>query len=103
MENLIKDPLIVMSFPILETEKFDRDATVKALLDRRKEIEDTFKNNEYLKLDFTRQEIVGLKSTNPKFSDYIAINLVLRFDEKYKNNNIVSLHNVDTLFDHYCD
>jgi|SRR6266404_5767450 len=100
IEFLVKDTLVVMPFPMENMEKFDRTATVKALLDRKADIESTFKNNEYIKLDLTNQELVGIKNTSDKFSDYIALNLVTRNHARYKDSNILSLGNVNDLFEH---
>ncbi len=105
MNNTVNDPLVVMEFPIMGGENADRNTVVRALLERRPIIESTFTNDEYLKLDLTRQEIIGLKSTayvgKTKITDLPALNHVLSNNEIYIGNNITNLGNVSTIYKYY--
>lgn len=107
MQSIIKDPLVVMDFPI-DNEK-DKTAIVRALLERKAEVESTFANDEFLKLDLTHQELVGIKSTatmvtskgEMPISDLPALNYVISNSDKHKGSKILNIGNVSKLYEHY--
>jgi hypothetical protein len=105
MDNLINDPLVVMEFPILGGGDADRDAVVRALLERRGDIESKFMNDEFLKLDLTHQELLGIKSTtqigNLPVGDLPALDYVIGHTEKYKGSNVINLGNVSTVYNYH--
>jgi hypothetical protein len=100
---MVYDELVVMDFPL--GEKIDRNAVVRALLDRKEDIENTFKNNEYLKLDLTHQELVGIKSSasigKMKVGDLPALGFVIANNDKYKDADMKNLGNVNMLYDYF--
>lgn len=102
---MFNEQLVVMDFPI--GEKVDRDTIVRSLLDRRSDIENTFKNDEYLKLDLTHQEILGVKSSsymgNVKIGDLPLFGKILSKNERYKNADIKNLGNVNMLYKFFMD
>lgn len=107
MNSIIKDPLVVMNFPITEG---DRNSVVRALLERKSDIESTFANDEFLKLDLTHQELVGMKSTSTMVTqlgeqligDRPALNYVISHSEKYKESNILDIGNVSAVYNYCC-
>lgn len=105
MDNLINDPLVVMDFPIMGGAEANRNDVVRALLERRENIESTFKNDEFLKLDLTHQELVGIKSTaqigRMPIGDLPALDYVIRNTEKYNGSNVINIGNVSAVFN-YC-
>jgi len=105
VDNLINDPLVVMEFPIMGGAEANRNDVVRALLERRENIENTFKNDEFLKLDLTHQELVGIKSTaqigTMPIGDRPALDYVMRKTEKYKGCNVIDIGKVSTVFN-YC-
>jgi hypothetical protein len=100
--NMITDELIVMEAPELMGEP-SKDEVIGFILGRRLEIESIFPNNEYLKLDLTHGELLGLKSTavidGVPISDLTAISWVIRHTEKYKDADIINLGNVEMLYE----
>lgn len=82
-----------------------REEVARVLLDKQEAIESTFKDDEYLKIDLTNAEIVGLKSHaklgEMPIGDLPAINYVLAHDDKYKNANLLNLGNVEALYKKY--
>lgn len=106
MSTIINDPLVVMEFPLIEGETADRNTVVRALLEKRADIESTFKNDEYLKLDLTHQELIGLKSTaflgKMPIGDLPAINYVLSNNDRHNKSKILNLGNVSMVYKHFC-
>lgn len=105
MDNLINDTLVVMDFPIAGGAKADRNDVVRALLERREIIENTFKNDEFLKLDLSHQELVGIKSTaqigTMPIGDRPALDYVIRKTEKYNGCNLIDIGKVSTVFNYF--
>lgn len=109
MSGIIKDPLVVMDFPIEGGDEIDKSAIVRALLERKTEVKSTFANDEFLKLDLTHQELVGIKSTSTiatkeremPIGDLPALNYVISHSEKYKESKILNIGNVSTLYQHH--
>ncbi len=106
MNTIGDDTLIVMPFPFIG-ENTDRTAVTKALLENRADIESTFKNDEYLKLDLTHKEIIGYKSTqglttlgHMPIGDLPAFNYIIQNNGKYTNSKIINLGNVRLIFEH---
>jgi hypothetical protein len=99
---MIKDDLKVLEVPELKEGDFNRNKVAKMLLNKQKEIEEFFDNDEYIKLDMTNMEIIGLKSTSvfgkTPIGDLPAIDFAIRNNEKYKDSNIVNLGNVSLLY-----
>jgi hypothetical protein len=86
----------------IKKESAREDATSLIIL-RKWDIEATFTENEYLKIDFTNGEILGLKShamlgTMP-IGDLPAMNYVIARDEKYKDADMLNLGNVSDLYE----
>jgi hypothetical protein len=80
-----------------------KEDIIKFILDNRQQIENNFANDEYLKLDLTHGELLGIKSTaiilgNP-ISDMTAISWVIKHNEKYKDADIINLGNVRMLYE----
>jgi hypothetical protein len=98
-----KDQLIAMNFPI--DKDAGRNVIIKALLDRKADIKNAFKNNEYLGLDFKNQELIGIKSTssigNIKVGDLPAFLYAIGSSEKYNHSDIARLGNVDMIYEHF--
>lgn len=109
MQGIIKDPLVVMEFPISGDHEKNKSVIVRALLERKADVESTFANDEFLKLDLTHQELVGIKSTATMVTDkgvmpigdLPALNYVISNSEKYKKSKILNMGNVSTLYKHY--
>lgn len=105
MDNLINDPLVVMDFPILGGDQADRNTVVRALLERRMDIESKFMNDEFIKLDLTHQELVGIKSTAQigklPIGDLPALDYVIEHSEKYKGSNFINMGNVSTVYNYH--
>jgi hypothetical protein len=107
LQSIIKDPLVVMDFPI-DNEK-DKTAIVRALLERKAEVESTFANDEFLKLDLTHQELVGIKSTakmvtnkgEMPIGDLPALNYVISHSEKYQKSRTLNMGNVSAIYQHH--
>ena len=82
-----------------------REKAVRMILDNEEAIKNTFKDNEYLKIDLTNEEILGLKSHaklgNMPIGDLPAMNYVLAHDDKYKNANLINLGNVGDVYKKY--
>ena len=106
---MINEIIQVLDIPgIKGIEKITRDETVKALFDNRGLIEGKFINDEWLKMDLTHGEIIGLKSNSKidigGFKDPIdvgdlpAFNFMISRNEKYKNANLINLGKVSMLF-----
>lgn len=104
MNTLINDPIVTMEFPI--DENADRDAIARAILENREKIESTFSNNEFLKIDMTRKEIIGIKSTaklgKMPIGDLPALSFIVSNDEKYSKSKMLDLGNVMTIYEHLC-
>lgn len=104
MSEIINDPLVVLEFPIPEGEQATRDDIVGALIARRTLVESVFTNDEYLKLDLTHQEIIGIKSTATvgklQIGDLPALGHVVGNNERYKDSNLINLGNVSSIFKH---
>lgn len=106
MNSIIKDPLVVMDFPITE---HDRSSVVRALLDRKHDVEQTFSRDECIVLDLTNQQLLGIKSTSTlttkngevPLGDRIALNYVISSSEKYKGSKMFNLGNVSAIYNHY--
>lgn len=65
MVNIVNDELKVLKIPGRENmNSIQRNDVVRILFDMRNEIETTFDQNEYIKMDLTHGEIIGLKSTS---------------------------------------
>ncbi len=79
-----------------------REDVTRLILDRKTEIENYFTDNEYLKIDLTNGEILGLKSHgmlgNMPIGDLPAMNYVITRDHKYMKANILNLGNVNDLY-----
>lgn len=101
---MIADKLKVLKLgEIKEIKKESAREDVKSLMILRKwDIDATFTENEYLKIDFTNGEILGLKSHamlgTMVIGDLPAMNYVLARDEKYKDADILNLGNVNNLY-----
>lgn len=104
MKDLIKDPIITMNFPLKKGVYTDRDMIVKEILEKKSEILETYKNNEYLKLDMTQGEIIGMKSTlkfgNIDIPDRVALSYMVSDSERYKSSKVIDLGNVNTIYEH---
>lgn len=101
---MITDQLISMDAPELK-EKYDKEEIVRFLLDKQKEIESHFPNDEYIKLDLTHGEVLGIKSTavigGVLITDMTAINWVTKHSEKYKDAEMINLGNVKMLYEEF--
>ena len=100
---MINDELKVINIPDRKNmNPITRDEAVKILFDMRSDIENTFKENEYLKMDLTHGEIIGLKSTaeygDLKIGDLPALDYIIRNDNKYRKSEIINLGNVEMLY-----
>lgn len=100
---MINDELKVLNIPDRQNMKpITRDEAVKILFDMRSEIENTFQENEFIKMDLTHGEIIGLKSTaeygDLKIGDLPALDYIIRNDNKYRKSEIINLGNVDMLY-----
>lgn len=106
---MINDQLKVLPLPSVHTlEKIPRNIrdvrndAVRQLLDNETIIKDTFSNDEYLKMDLTRGEIIGLKSTskmgNIPIGDLPALDFVIRNNNIYKKSEIINLGNISMLY-----
>ena len=99
---MINDSLKVLELPSLSVGNVSREDAVRILFEKRKDIEEFFIENEYIKLDITNREIIGLKSTaklgKMEIGDLPAIDFVIRNSDKYKNSNMLNLGNVNVLF-----
>lgn len=99
---MISDPLISMEAPGIGLDS-TKDDIIKFILDNRLVIEAQFPNNEYLKLDLTHGELLGLKSTavvgGLPLSDLTAISWVVKHTDKYKDADIINLGNVRMLYE----
>ncbi len=103
-KDLINDKLIVMELEnIKELNPANKNEVVRTILDKQEEIKSVFSNNEYIKMDLTLGEIIGLKSTatigSIEVGDLPALDYILRNDPKYRKSNIINLGNVDMLYD----
>ena len=100
MDSEVKDPLIVMSFPVTEEKNI-----VTTLIERKEEVLHTFQNNEYLKFDETHQELIGLKSTakvgKVTITDLPALNHVIAHNDRYKDSHILNLGNVNVIYAYF--
>lgn len=99
---MITDPLISMDAFGIGVDSTKEDV-IKFILDNRQQIENKFAHDEYLKLDLTHGELLGLKSTaivlgNP-IGDLAAISWVIKHSEKYKDADIINLGNVRMLYE----
>lgn len=105
MDDMIKDQLVVMAFPISNGEEADRNEIVKALLERKNDVKNTFANDEFLMIDLTHQELVGMKSTltlgKMPIGDLPALNYVISHSENYKERKILNLGKVSTIYKHH--
>jgi len=109
--SMIQDNIKILSLQseVFENIKKDgepsREEIIRFLLDYQKQIEEVFCKNEYVKLDLTNGEMVGLKSTaklgNLEIGDLPALNYLLAHDEKYKYANLLNLGNVKDLYEFY--
>ncbi len=102
-KEMINDELKILDVPNIKgKDKIGRDEVVKILFEQRKNIEETFKENECIKMDLTNGEIIGLKSTAEfgklKIGDLPALDYIIRNDCKYNKSTIINLGNVDMLF-----
>ena|ERR1051325_4706966 len=99
---MINDTLISMQAPEIK-DNLSKEDIINFLFDKRGEIEENFPNDEYIKLDLTHGEVIGLKSSSYvgdlKVGDLTAINWVIRKSEKYKDADIVNLGNVRMLYE----
>jgi hypothetical protein len=100
---MINDELKILEVPNIKgRDKIERDEVVKILFEQRKNIEETFTENECIKMDLTHGEIIGLKSTAEfgklKIGDLPALDYIIRNDSKYQKSKIINLGNVDMLF-----
>ena len=105
MNDIVKDSLVIMDFPIPGGEAANKGDIIKSIIDRKEDVEKIFFNNEYLKLDLTHQQLLGLKSTSSvgvvTITDLPALNYVLSKDERYKNAKIINIGNVDIFYNHF--
>lgn len=100
---MINDELKVLKIPDRENmSPISRNEAVRIIFDMRNQIEETFKENECLKMDLTHGEIIGLKSTaeygDLKIGDLPALDYIIRNDNKYRKSEIINLGHVDMLF-----
>lgn len=106
---MINEQLKVLQLPSITTlEKLPRDIkdvrneAVRQLMSNQALIQSTFNNDEYIKMDLTRGEIIGLKSTskmgNMPIGDLPALDFVIRNDDLYKNSEIINLGNINMLY-----
>lgn len=107
---MINDNIVCMQAPEVK-DNLDKDEIINFLFNKRKEIEETFPNDEYIKLDLTHGEVIGLKSSSYipaeivgmkedlKIGDLTAINWVISKSEKYKDADIINLGNVNMLYE----
>lgn len=111
---MITDEIKVLELPSIKSLKtIKRDDVVRMLFEKRQEIEETFSENEFLKLDLTNCEIIGLKSKSEiavplsadqnriKIGDLPAFNYLIARNEKYKNAEIINLDTVKRIY-HEC-
>ena len=129
---MIKDPLVVLPInnflvKLNLPETFDshkdiltRDQIVSLLFQEKEQIQSTFLNDEYIALDSTNQEFIGIKShthigehellsrigktagreNTDKLSDEEALKVKISEEPKYKNSKIDGLSNVNLLYSH---
>lgn len=101
---MITDNLVIMDAPEL-IDANNKERIVRFLLDRENDIKSHFHNDEYIKLDLTHGEILGLKSTavvqDVPISDLTAINWVIKHNEKYKDAETINLGNVQMLYEKF--
>jgi hypothetical protein len=108
---MINDTIKVLDLPSIQSlNPINKNDVVRVLFEKRKEIEETFKDDEYLKMDLTHGEIIGLKSTAEldipvnkdinklKVGDRPAFNYLIERNDRYKNAEIIDLGNVGVLF-----
>jgi hypothetical protein len=100
---MIEDKIKVLPLKdIKNVPVFSRENIVRILLDNREAIENTFVDNEYIKIDLTHGEIIGLASTahfgKMHIGNLPAMDYVIKHDEKYKDAHILNLGNINTLF-----
>jgi len=105
---MITDKLKILKIEEIK-EKIDltnmREEVTRIILDKKQIIENTFVEDEYLKIDLTNAEIIGLKSHaklgDMPIGDLPAINYILSQDNKYKDANLLNLGNVKQLYKKY--
>jgi len=101
---MIADKLNVLELGEIKEiqKKSTREDVTRLILDRQEDIEATFTENEYLKIDLTHSEILGLKSHSMlgtmKIGDLPAMDYVIRHNDKYRKADIFNLGNVDDLY-----
>jgi len=100
---MINDELKILEVPGLKgREEIGRDEVVRILFEQQKNIEEKFTESEFIKMDLTHGEIIGLKSTAEfgklKIGDLPALDYIIRNDYKYQKAKIINLGNVDMLF-----
>jgi hypothetical protein len=101
-DKMINDELKILEVPNIKGTNPGRDEIVRILFEQRKNIEEKFTESEFIKMDLTHGEIIGLKSTAEfgklKIGDLPALDYIIRNDDKYRKSTIINLGNVDMLF-----
>lgn len=101
---MINDKLKVLEVAEIKdlTTPITRGNVVRILFEKKDELHNTFTDNEYLKLDMTNGEFVGLKSTSTfldkPISDLAALDYLIRNSDKYKAAEMLNLGNINDLF-----
>lgn len=102
-KSLIKDDLVVLDMP--EAKGWGKpypNGIIPLLRAHEESIRATFTQNEYLKLDVTHGEILGLHSTSKLgekvMPDLPVMNHVIRENPKYKEADIWNIGNVDDIY-----
>lgn len=106
---MINEIIQTLDIPSIKgIKKITRDETVKALFDNQSLIESKFVNDEWLKMDLTHGEIIGLKSNSKldiggfkepiNVGDLPAFNFMISRNEKYKNADLIDLGRLSMLF-----
>lgn len=102
-KGVVKDDLVVLQMPEIKGWTRHDQASVMPLFRKNEDlIKKTFANNEYLKLDVTHGEILGLHSTS-KLGDKVmpdlpVMNRVINENSKYKEADIWNIANVETIY-----
>lgn len=106
----IEGKLVSMDAPEL-TGIVSKEEIVRFLLDKQQEIESHFPNDEFIKLDMTHGEIIGMKSTavislgnhDIPVGDLPAMDWTIRLNAKYKDAEMINLGNVKMLYEEFKD
>ena len=103
-DGIVKDQtLIALDMPEAKGWTKANHGSVMSLLKTNEDlVKKTFAQNEYLKLDVTHGEILGLHSTakigDKVLPDLPVMNRVIRENPKYKEADIWNIANVETIY-----